>query len=225
MPGGRSRLSRKHCFSAWVVAVVDHPSRRVRRFHCPPPPLAIVAEEPATLSVIRPLVLVVAPVPETSCLLVFVFGPLLGPRRRRLRRGESIHDVCHCIHVVPDRRQVTQSACSFAPLARLRWIGQGHARSTAHSWMPLLQASSRKLECGGPNLLEKSARARGQPTRRISQRRFHTRIRSHRDSPKAASTEVLISPTRPRYIIAALGSSSSIQRGVPSQAQLCASGP
>ena len=34
------------------------------------------------------------------------------------------------------------------------------------------------------------------------------RIRSHRDSPKAASTEVLISPPRPRYIIAALGSSS-----------------
>ena len=125
MPGGRSRLSRKHWFSAWVVAVVDHPSRRVRRFHCPPPPLAIVAEEPATLSVIRPPVLVVAPVPETSCLLVFVFGPLLGPRRRRLRRGESIHDVCHCIHVVPDRRQVTQSA-------------RGHRNSRQHVGTDLL---------------------------------------------------------------------------------------
>ena len=45
-------------------------------------------------------------------------------------------------------------------------------------------------------------------TRHENLKRFHTRIRSHRDSPKAASTEVLISPPRPRYIIAALGSSS-----------------
>jgi hypothetical protein len=47
-------------------------------------------------------------------------------------------------------------------------------------------------------------------TRHENLNRFHTRIRSHRDSPKEASTEGLISPPRPRYIIAALGSSSSI---------------
>ena len=57
-----------------------------------------------------------------------------------------------------------------------------------------------------------SDKANGHPHRHRNHRyNWHAspgRIRSHRDSPKAASTEVLISPPRPRYIIAALGSSS-----------------
>jgi hypothetical protein len=87
-----------------------------------------------------------------------------------------------------------------------------HCHTNASSGTDTKAAGAPKATTAATPTTATSDKANGHPHRHRNHRyNWHAspgRIRSHRDSPKAASTEVLISPPRPRYIIAALGSSS-----------------
>ena len=87
-----------------------------------------------------------------------------------------------------------------------------HCHTNASSGPDTKAAGAPKATTAATPTTATSDKANGHPHRHRNHRyNWHAspgRICSHRDSPKAASTEVLISPPRPRYIIAALGSSS-----------------
>jgi hypothetical protein len=110
-----------------------------------------------------------------------------------------------------------------------------HCNTNASSGPDTKAAGAPKATTAATPTTATSDKANGHPHRHRNHRyNWHAspgRIRSHRDSPKAASTEVLISPPRPRYIIAALGSSSryvggflhATQDGPPGRQLLAAS--